>query len=168
MTAVAPPPRRAGAPRRAWQAIQRRASSPSPPPVAERPELRLRLRTVVIAFVTFTVFQIVAFGIAAAVSGTPSEGRRLFSAAFSVPALVADGLTVALLLWLARRETADARRTLGLVRPRWRRAAAVAVPGWIIVNVLTVALLEPLLHGSESQGLTPNRFPGGTSAVIGV
>ncbi|MDX6598901.1 MAG: protease family protein [Gaiellales bacterium] len=64
-------------------------------------------------------------------------------------------------LWAARR-TGDARRALGLVAPRsWPRALGLAL-GTVLAALIVSALLEPIFHGADAQGVVPDsgRPPG--------
>jgi membrane protease YdiL (CAAX protease family) len=64
-------------------------------------------------------------------------------------------------VWAARR-TGDARRALGLVAPRsWPRALGLAF-GTVLLALIVSALLEPIFHGADAQGVVPDsgRPPG--------
>jgi uncharacterized protein len=71
-------------------------------------------------------------------------------------------------IWAARR-TGDARRALGLVAPRsWPRAIGLAL-GTVLLALIASALLEPIFHGADAQGVVPDEGrPPGFAAILGV
>jgi membrane protease YdiL (CAAX protease family) len=135
------------------------------PPVALDPSLRVPgSRLLIVA--GFVVFSYLVVG-AAQLALVPSGDDIIYSPAamlLTIALYVAIGAAV---LWAAR-QTADARRALGLVRPAsWPRAIGVAFLT-VIAALAVSALLEPILHGAREQGLAPeNGRPPGLAAVTG-
>ncbi len=137
------------------------------PAVADRPELRVSLRTPFAVFGAWLVAQLLGAVLLQGLHGTVPDADRLFDPYFAVLLLGAD-LVLLAAVWWAVRGTPDPRAALGLVRPSsWSQALKLAVGGMLLVLVVA-QLLEPLLHAAESQGLTPRPFPGGAQAWIGV
>ena len=138
------------------------------PPVATRPELRLPPLWVLAAFLIFFAVQQIAGLAAYLVDGEIETSQLFFSPWYMGAALISNVVLVAVLWWIARRTTPDARACLGLVRPAaWGRAIGVSIAAVFAGFVIAVAL-EPILHGGEEQGLDPVAFPGGAEATIGV
>ena len=137
------------------------------PAVADRPELRVSLRTPFAVFGAWLVAQLLGAVLLQGLHGTVPDADRLFDPYFAVLLLGAD-LVLLAAVWWAVRGTPDPRAALGLVRPSsWSQALKLAVGGMLLVLVVA-QLLDPLLHAAESQGLTPRPFPGGAQAWIGV
>jgi membrane protease YdiL (CAAX protease family) len=74
---------------------------------------------------------------------------------FTVASLLIYGILIGLTCWIGSSYP-DTRRALGLVRfePRWIGAAVLVVVG---ASVLA-AILEPVLHAGEEQGLAPDEW----------
>jgi uncharacterized protein len=71
-------------------------------------------------------------------------------------------------VWAARR-TGDARRALGIVAPRsWPRAVGFAVLT-VVVALIVSAALEPIFHGADAQGVSPDHpRPPGFGSIAGI
>jgi membrane protease YdiL (CAAX protease family) len=136
------------------------------PAVATRPELHVRGVRLALAFGAALVAQIVA-GLVVALAGGVSEGRQLFDPLLDGLLALSDVVLAAATVWAAQ-PTGDVRAALGLVRPRsWWRALGLALVVLVVVAVASF-LLEPILHGARSQGLKPERFPGGAEGWLGL
>lgn len=135
------------------------------PPVAL--DARLRVSGSSLAIVAgFVVVSYFAVG-AAQYALVPKNAEIIYSPIAMLLTIVLYGAIAAAVLWAAR-QTGDARRALGLVAPRsWPRAIGLAL--LTVVAALAVsALLEPILHSAEQQGLAPDTSrPPGSSPIVG-
>jgi len=137
------------------------------PPPATDPAVRISIRRAVAAFGLWIGALILSGAAVAIISGTPRRDTLLFALVPNVAGLVAYLCLIAGCVWAAS-PTRDVRRCLGVVAPDdWGRAIALAI-GVMIIAAVASALLEPILHGGRSQGLTPARFPGVAEATVGV
>lgn len=93
-------------------------------------------------------------------AGRLAEGKPPEDILYRYTAAIAGLVQYAVMLGLVLLISAGLakRELLGLRRPAsWPRAAALAFAVLVGVGVLS-ALLEPLLHAGEEQGLTPERW----------
>jgi membrane protease YdiL (CAAX protease family) len=135
------------------------------PPVALDPRLRVSGSNLVIV-VGFVVVSYLAVG-AAQYALVPKNAEIIYSPTAMLLTIALYGMIAAAVLWAAR-QTGDARRALGLVAPKsWPRAVGLAL--LTVIGALAVsALLEPILHSAEQQGLAPDTSrPPGTSPIVG-
>jgi membrane protease YdiL (CAAX protease family) len=138
-----------------------------PPPPAWDPSVRITIRRAAAAFGRWIVALVLSGLAVAVISGTPRRDHLLFALAPNVAGLVAYICLILGCVWAAV-PTRNVRRCLGLEAPDdWGRALGLAA-ATIVTALIASALLEPLLHGGRSQGLTPARFPGGAEATAGV
>jgi membrane protease YdiL (CAAX protease family) len=138
------------------------------PPVALRPELRLPGRVLLIAVAAWLGASVL-LGIVLAVLGVHvPRDETLFSPWLEGGQLAAYAVLAGLTWWGAQRSSPDPAATLGLVRPvRWRRALALVGLAWVTLIAIE-AVLEPILHGGESQGLKPTAVPHALTSYAGV
>jgi membrane protease YdiL (CAAX protease family) len=137
-----------------------------PPPAAD-PRVRITIRRAVAAFGLWLLALILSGAAVAIITGPPRRDRLLFALAPNVAGLIAYLCLIGGCIWAAS-PTRDVRSCLGLVAPAdWGQAIARAVLV-LFLSLGAGALLEPILHGGRSQGLTPARFPGGAEATAGV
>ena len=136
------------------------------PPVADDPRLRVPAADLLVVAGVALVATVLA-----AVADSAFVGRK----DDFVYSPVAMGLVIATyvamgaaVVWAARR-TGDARRALGLVAPRsWFRAVGLAL-ATVLAALVMSALLEPIFHGADAQGVAPDHGrPPGFSALAGV
>ena len=98
---------------------------------------------------------LVALNFAARLSPAEDDDTRdaVFQWSFAIAGSIQFLVMLALILWIAAGP--ERRDLLGLRRPRsWRSALGLILAGLVAVYV-TAALLEPVLHAGEEQGLTP-------------
>lgn len=106
----------------------------------------------------------IAVSFAVQADGSGGDGEPLYSYSLGVGSLVLYGILVALTLGIARLDL-NPRAALGLRRfpPRtlW------LVVGIVLVSIVVSAVLEPVLHAGEEQGLEPERWdPGKTAPFV--
>jgi membrane protease YdiL (CAAX protease family) len=135
------------------------------PPVAYDPGLRVPGRNVLVV-AGFVVFSYFAIGGAQYVL-VPRNVDIVYSPTAMLLTIALYGAIGASVLWAAR-QTSDARRALGLVRPpSWPRAIGLALVT-VIAALAVSALLEPILHAAREQGLAPDASrPPGLSSLAG-
>jgi CAAX protease family protein len=135
------------------------------PPVALDPGLRVPGRRLLVV-AGFVVLSYVVVG-AVQLALVPSGDDIVYSPAAMLLTIALYASIAAAVVWAAR-QTTDARRALGLVRPAsWPRAIGLAFLT-VIAALAVSALLEPILHGAREQGLTPDHGrPPGLSPLIG-
>jgi membrane protease YdiL (CAAX protease family) len=81
---------------------------------------------------------------------------------FAVLGAVQYAIMLLLILWIAAGP--ERRELLGLRRPRsWPAALGLVLGCWVAVFA-AAALLEPILHAGEEQGLTPEGWDSGRAA----
>jgi len=137
------------------------------PAVATWPELRIRLRELVLAWALFFVALLVAASVAVEAGASTDRATLLYSPLLNTAGLVSYVVLVGAALWLGSR-TQDPRYALGVIRPH-AIARAVGLAFLVLVSsLLASALLEPIFHGAHSQGLTPHALPSTASAHIGL
>ncbi len=136
------------------------------PPVADDPRLRIPAGDLlVVAGVALVATVLAAVGDSLFVSRKDDLVYAPAAMALVSATYIAMGCAA---VWAARR-TGDAWRALGLVAPRsWARAVGLAlltVLGALIVS----ALLEPIFHGADAQGVAPDHArPPGIASIAGI
>jgi membrane protease YdiL (CAAX protease family) len=137
------------------------------PPVARDPRLRISPFAPLAIFGVWIVAQAITGGIANAIEGSVPDSQILFDPYITGALAIAD-LTLAGATLYAARNTGNVRASLGLVRPAsWPRAIGLAFAA-LVLTYVAAAVLEPVLHGAKSQGLTPSKLPSTTHAHIGI
>lgn len=135
------------------------------PPVATDPGLRVPGSNLLIVagLVIASYFAVGAVQYAL----VPSNADIVYSPTAMLLTIALYGAIAAAVLWAAR-QTSDARRALGLVRPAsWPRALGIALLT-VIAALAVSAALEPILHAARQQGLAPDAArPPGLSSIIG-
>jgi membrane protease YdiL (CAAX protease family) len=98
---------------------------------------------------------LIAFGVQLADEGAGGSSDALFEYSFAAGSVVIYSV-IAALTWLIARAFGEPRRALGLRRfpLRWLWIAL----GVTVLSVIVSALLEPILHAGEEQGLAPERW----------
>jgi membrane protease YdiL (CAAX protease family) len=135
------------------------------PPVAHDPSLRVPgSHLLIVAGLVIASYFTVG---AAQYALVPRNADIVYSPTAMLLTIALYGAIAASVLWAAR-QTSDARRALGLVRPAsWPRALGLALLT-VIVALAVSAALEPILHAARQQGLAPDASrPPGLSPVIG-
>ena len=136
------------------------------PPVADDPTLRVPVADLlVVAGVALVATILAAAAQSAFASGDDDFVYSPTSMALVISTYLAMGGAA---LWAAGR-TGDTRRALGVVRPRsWPRAIGLALLT-VFAALIASALLEPIFHGAEAQGVAPdNARPAGLAPVAGI
>jgi membrane protease YdiL (CAAX protease family) len=133
-------------------------------------EPRPRAARALYALLPQLIFWIVgglAFGLLAAFDADPDTGDMFFSPANAVVILASYVVLLAATVVVARRWFGEPREVL-----RLRRTPFWPAVGWgaltFVVSIVASLVLESIFHGAEDQGLTPNAFPGGAEATIGL
>lgn len=99
---------------------------------------------------------------AARASGERPESDALYQWDTAISTFVLYGIIVGLTLFLG--VGTNRRELLALRRPRsWKRAALIML-GVLLVTFVAAAALEPLLHGEDEQGLTPESWDSNRAA----
>ena len=98
---------------------------------------------------------VTAFGLQALGDADADSSDVLFDYQFAVGSVFVYGVILGL-TWLIARGFGEPREALGLRRfaPRW----IWIVFGLTLLSVIVSALLEPILHAGEEQGLAPERW----------
>jgi membrane protease YdiL (CAAX protease family) len=137
------------------------------PPVARDPRLRVPATDILVVAGIVLVAYVVT-GLAANAITSANSPDLVYRPASMLLVVATYGVMAAAVLWAARR-TGDWRRALGLVRPdSWPKAIGLALLT-VIAALVVSALLEPIFHGGEAQGITPDTGrPPGFSALAGV
>jgi membrane protease YdiL (CAAX protease family) len=99
-------------------------------------------------------------------AGRVASNRILYDPWTNLAGLAAYAALVAGTVWAARPVGGPA--AIGLELPSRPRRAFALAGAVLVAGLAAAALLEPILHGAKSQGLTPRRFPGGAEATIGL
>jgi len=109
----------------------------------------------------------IGFGMLAAFGADPETGDMFWSPANAILILASYVVLLAATVWVARRWFGRPREVL-----RVRRTPLWPAVGWgaltFVASIVASVILESIFHGAEDQGLTPNAFPGGTEATIGL
>jgi membrane protease YdiL (CAAX protease family) len=96
-----------------------------------------------------------ALNFASRFAPTEEDDRRdvVYQWTFAIGGAIQFGIMLALTIWIAAGP--GRRELLGLRRPRsWPSALGLVLAGLVAVYA-SAALLEPVLHAGEEQGLTP-------------
>jgi membrane protease YdiL (CAAX protease family) len=135
------------------------------PPVAHDPGLRVPGSNLLIV-AGLVIASYFAVG-AAQYALVPTNADIVYSPTAMLLTIALYGAIGAAVLWAAR-QTSDARRALGLVKPAsWPRALGLALLT-VIAALAVSAALEPILHAARQQGLAPDAGrPPGLSPIIG-
>jgi uncharacterized protein len=114
----------------------------------------------------YVLVLLVAGTIAVVVGGHVAGDDLLYSPWTSLAGIAAYVALIGGSLWAAL--SAGGARAIGVRWPDRAGNAFALAAGVLVLGLVAAALLEPLLHGAKSQGLTPKRFPGGAEASIGL
>ncbi len=140
---------------------------PGPERAAERPSASLHPALALIPLVAQLVtLALVVAGFAAFGWERPAGLSALYSPVLGLAGLASYVALIATTITLARR-AGPAREVLRLRRRPIGQTAGLAFVG-LIVSIVASRVLEPIFHGVASQNLTPERFPGGAEATIGL
>lgn len=100
----------------------------------------------------------VALNYAARAAGGRPAADALYQWDTAIGTFVLYGIIAGLTLFLSLG--GDRRELFALRRPgSWKRAVLIMV-GVLVVTFVVAAILEPLLHGEDEQGLTPDKWDG--------
>jgi membrane protease YdiL (CAAX protease family) len=121
---------------------------------------------VLAAFGAYVATLLIAGTLVIELSGRVASNRILYDPWTSIAGLAAYAALVGGTLWAAR--PVGGASAIGFRLPANPRNAYALAAAVLVTGLVAAAVLEPLLHGARSQGLTPRRFPGGAEASIGL
>jgi membrane protease YdiL (CAAX protease family) len=100
----------------------------------------------------------VAFVSAIAYASRFAEGPPETDALYKWSTAIGEIVVFAIIITVTLAITGSERQLLALRRPySWRRAAAIAVPVFIVA-FLAITAIDQALHGSKEQGLVPKHW----------
>lgn len=136
-------------------------------PAVESSPRATRALYAVLPQIIFWVAGGIGFGVLLSLDADPDEGDVFFSPAYALVILGSYAVLLGATIVVTRRWFGEPREVL-----RVRRTPFWPAVGWsaltFVVSIGASLVLEEIFHGAEDQGLTPNAFPGGTEAAIGL
>jgi membrane protease YdiL (CAAX protease family) len=118
------------------------------------------------AFGAYVLILLVAGTLAVVVGGHVKGDDLLYSPWTSLAGIAAYLALIGGSIWAA--VSAGGTRGIGIRWPQRPGQSFALAAGVLVAGLAAAAVLEPVLHGARSQGLTPKRFPGGAEASIGL